>query len=514
MSNNPYQEQITHGEELYQQGQIDEALQVFEEVLENDPENVEALNDAGVVYTELNEQNIAKEFFNKVLEIDNANISAFYNVIDLLVQSEDNNQAKFIYDKYRESIPTSEEKLKYASHFNTYISRKSVEDKSEIGVSGKKNKSQDIPPSTCNEFYEKWLFTEADSNEESIINYLRSNDWSALDKELNKDNIQVNINEFSNVLSNLIINESVDLLLKLGNLFNQYGLFRSAFITFSKASVKSDSYKQIENFTHNTVPYDEEIVTCDVCGIDNEIYHIKTLSGKYTYNLFNPVRIWRKCKNCGLLYVSPRPAIKVLPEFYKNVYRNTDRIKSELNRINHLTILSRERLEKMRSISPESSSLLDIGGGIGIFASTANDMGYESISLDVNKQMSNFSSKYLKLRTINSDVMKLEHWKNKFCIITAWETIEHLASPFKTMKKVAALLKPSGVWAFATPVCDSTFGKLENKNGLWWVEPGHLFYFSIDSIKKMLNKSGFQLEQIRPSIEGMGRMEFYATKIK
>ena len=40
--------EIQRGEQILQQGNIEDALSIFESVLENDPDNISALNDRGV----------------------------------------------------------------------------------------------------------------------------------------------------------------------------------------------------------------------------------------------------------------------------------------------------------------------------------------------------------------------------------------------------------------------------------------------------------------------------------
>lgn len=77
----PYRDEIQEGEHLFQQGLVDEALNVFEAVLEKDPHNVMALNDKGVVLNQQGRFHEAIGAFANVLLKDNQNGNAVFNLI-------------------------------------------------------------------------------------------------------------------------------------------------------------------------------------------------------------------------------------------------------------------------------------------------------------------------------------------------------------------------------------------------------------------------------------------------
>ena len=510
---NPYRSRILAGEEYFQEGRIEEALAVFREVLEQDPENVEALNDVGVAHIELNEYSEAQSVLQQALQVDSSNHNAFFNLLDAYISIGKEEKAKDIYQVYEQCIPSSPEK---SSYYEKLFSDQlvTIADKPSNGRRNPSQSQLSIPPTSCNDFYQDWLLTKEENEEVFLIRTLMEENWDSVNVAVSELATETSDGEIHNTTEQLKNGPNVNHLLELGKKLNLKGLFRSAYVAFSKASTLSPSYKVIENFSKKSSIYHEEMVRCDVCGADNEIFQVKPLIGRYTSMVINPVRLWRKCKNCGLCYISPRPTDEVLPIFYEQVYQDTNRIKRELQRINHLTLLSRDRLEIIRHLLPDGQTLLDVGGGIGVFASIANDMRFNPVSLDLNASMSEFVSRHLNIPAENADFLNFDGNQRQFDVITSWETLEHVISPHNMMQKVSSHLKPGGVWAFATPVYDSTFGKIEDTEGVWWVEPGHLYYFSRESIETMLKHEGFELEYIRPSSEGMGRMEYYAVKVR
>ena len=78
---NQYKEEIEHGERLLQEVKIDEALKIFESVLEKDPDNVIALNDKGVAFNSLGRYGEAIKMFLDVLQKDQNNSNAVFNLI-------------------------------------------------------------------------------------------------------------------------------------------------------------------------------------------------------------------------------------------------------------------------------------------------------------------------------------------------------------------------------------------------------------------------------------------------
>ncbi len=113
MSGNPYKRQIIQGEQLYQQGKYAEALEIFESVIEQDPENVEALNDAGVTYLELNEIDSAIEVLSKAVEIRPDNENAILTLLDCYVLRNNTRKAQEFYTENSAHITDDELKSEY-----------------------------------------------------------------------------------------------------------------------------------------------------------------------------------------------------------------------------------------------------------------------------------------------------------------------------------------------------------------------------------------------------------------
>ena len=79
---------LLEGEDLFLKGAYPQALQTFEAVLEEDPSNPYALNDAGLAYAELGQLDRAVECFERALQADPGHENAFLNLLNLLIEHE------------------------------------------------------------------------------------------------------------------------------------------------------------------------------------------------------------------------------------------------------------------------------------------------------------------------------------------------------------------------------------------------------------------------------------------
>ncbi|MDQ7041192.1 MAG: tetratricopeptide repeat protein [Rhodothermus sp.] len=105
--------QLLKGEDLFLKGAYTQALQTFEAVLQKDPENPYALNDAGLTYAELGQLEKAVECFERALQADPRHENAFFNLIDQLLRYNQFDLAIETFLRYQEGIPDSEQKRKY-----------------------------------------------------------------------------------------------------------------------------------------------------------------------------------------------------------------------------------------------------------------------------------------------------------------------------------------------------------------------------------------------------------------
>ncbi|MBD3276576.1 MAG: methyltransferase domain-containing protein [Candidatus Marinimicrobia bacterium] len=111
----PVEKKILKGEQLYSEGKYEDALNIFEEVIEEDPQNVAALNDAGVLHFEMQNSEKSIKYLTDALRISPGNLSSILTLIDNYITDQNYDSARDTFYSYVDYINDVEVKSKYKS---------------------------------------------------------------------------------------------------------------------------------------------------------------------------------------------------------------------------------------------------------------------------------------------------------------------------------------------------------------------------------------------------------------
>ena len=97
----------------------------------------------------------------------------------------------------------------------------------------------------------------------------------------------------------------------------------------------------------------------------------------------------RKCANCGLIYISPRPRAEAVVELYEND-------NAQISADAHISLERRSRLYARHHLGilgkfAPQGSLLEIGAGAGYFLAEARKRGYDPYAIEFNSAQAEFS---------------------------------------------------------------------------------------------------------------------------
>ncbi|MFW5891249.1 MAG: methyltransferase domain-containing protein, partial [bacterium] len=298
-----------------------------------------------------------------------------------------------------------------------------------------------------------------------------------------------------------------------GVAFNGLSYYEKAIEHHKKALKNDKSLADIKNKNSKYQgQYKESKVNCLGCNSDDyRIVNVNNQSRvKDNKELINPLRIWVKCNDCGLIYANPIPDKDSLNEYYSLLAKEDD-INVE-NRFEFLVRMSNNRLEKIEKYH-NKSTILDIGTGSGVFVGAAIDRGWEANGLELAEGNCQYAKEKFNIELINKDFYEFDP-DEKYDVVTLFEVIEHLRDPVKAINKAKNLLKEDGVFVLATPIRDSLYGKKAKEKNIFWTTVEHLIYFDKNVIINYLKENGFEVLESNLSEEGMGRMEFYCKKRK
>lgn len=197
----------------------------------------------------------------------------------------------------------------------------------------------------------------------------------------------------------------------------------------------------------------------------------------------------RKCAQCGLIYVSPRPSPEEIAALYEH-----DRAHFSL--ASHLAGSRGNRLGARHTIRIirnfiRKGSVLEIGAGTGYFLHEARRAGFEVFANELNPALAGHIAKHFSIPCSSEPLHDSLFGNRRFDIIYHRDVLSHFYDPIAEFDTMHALLKPGGFLVFETgnggDISPEYFPLFES-----FQFPDHLFFFSEPNIRELLRKSGFE----------------------
>ena len=205
------------------------------------------------------------------------------------------------------------------------------------------------------------------------------------------------------------------------------------------------------------------------------------------------------CQNCGLQFINPIPDVAFLQELYERESKRGDSgipyyqnyIRERQIRIQSYRRQYEKRLKLIEKLHPQKGKLLEIGCAGGFFLKTAKDQGWDPYGIDIDSNFVKFANDDMNLANVHCNTLENIRFENNFFdAVILWDLIEHLPHPMQSIKTLHSLLKKNGVLVIWTPnVKNAAF--LKNKWYGYHISQ-HLYFFSTDSLKKMMAQAGFE----------------------
>lgn len=244
-----------------------------------------------------------------------------------------------------------------------------------------------------------------------------------------------------------------------------------------------------------------ETPNCVICD-RNDLVHFA--SGDYHLNLAPPLQVSR-CKNCNLLFMSPRPDETMRNNLFSGQVPKELRIYSEV-KANYGEVtdtrasLFNQRLDSFVStveLPPEEISILDVGASSGTFVELALKKGFNAQGIEPSTDGVN-TARLRGISLIQTTAERMPFEDNSFDIVHSHHVFEHLANPMDTAKEVLRVLKPGGFAFIEVPnqldnimfFRDRIFGRVhQRKRNIRSIH--HLYFFSRRAMDLLFKEAGF-----------------------
>jgi len=260
-----------------------------------------------------------------------------------------------------------------------------------------------------------------------------------------------------------------------------------------------------------------EYTRCNLCGKDSTelVFEVEEqITGEH--KIFRVV----KCKDCGLVYINPRPSKDEIilyypPETYyahqppgkaKRLRRGLKKLVREglpgysmhtgvfrqiLGRCLGMMLLS-----QIDIVVPfkENGRILDVGCGNGEMIGWMKEYGWDLHGIEIGKKACEQAEKQ-GLKTFCGQLHEAGYPAEYFDTITVNHVLEHVHDPLFLLRECNRILKQDGLLIVDVPNFGCFHSKLFGKTWHAIMCPVHLYHFTSDSLNKMCDAAGFQVKK-------------------
>lgn len=240
---------------------------------------------------------------------------------------------------------------------------------------------------------------------------------------------------------------------------------------------------------------------CPLCGQCPEERHAQGRDFEYGSTGDREWAFWR-CRSCGILALSPRPAESELSRIYPKNYYAYDFTSRKTLGYKVKTLLDRRaaRTYLRYAGGPGSGNILDVGCGDGRLLRVFAGFGIPKDRL-YGIELSETAVAAAKQEGFRVECRRLEDAKyqpGSFVLVVLQQVIEHVPDPRAMIVKLHGLLAPGGTAILETPNTASWDHWLFRAR--YWGGyhiPRHFFLFQKASLAALLRSCGFEITEAR-----------------
>jgi len=226
----------------------------------------------------------------------------------------------------------------------------------------------------------------------------------------------------------------------------------------------------------------------------------------------------RQCKSCGLVSVRPLPDEGVLRKIYQMSAGYYATAARDLSRTSPDAAMDLHGL--LQGAGIKAGRLLDVGCSTGALIFHLTKFGWDVAGCDVNADAVTVARSN-GLEVYHGSIEDIDLEQGHFDVVNMSDVLEHMISPRQTLRRVHSMLNEGGALIIRVPNAGCGFARstlfLSKMTHLPWAQseaPYHLSEFCDESIKGILDKTGFHVVNLRfqgksPFLYTIGGMGYF-----
>ena len=206
-----------------------------------------------------------------------------------------------------------------------------------------------------------------------------------------------------------------------------------------------------------------------------------------------------RCRDCGLAFVNPQPTAEELAEWYSGQrYFFIGAGESALEEYQRSDTYAATYVQRVMAIERYAAPgrLLDVGCAGGIFLDCARRRGWTVTGLELADWEIEVARQRLGLDVRKGTLASANLEADSFDVVTYWDVLEHTRDPASELEGAYRVLRPGGLLVIAVPNIDSLVARLNGRSWTMINPPEHLFYFSPQTLRRLVSANGFGLVDV------------------
>lgn len=239
-----------------------------------------------------------------------------------------------------------------------------------------------------------------------------------------------------------------------------------------------------------------ETAVCDHCGSGDE--QILFEGPDRLHGLPGRFRLVQ-CTQCGWIRQNPRPTRETIGAYYPADYEPF------IKAIDDEPLLRRwdrryGMIKRCQAIEKHQRSgrLLDVGCATGNFLNEMRRRGHwETFGVEPDRAAASYAIERFGHQVHVGTLADANLAPGSFDVITMWNVLEHLHTPWADLLRVRDLLKTGGLFVFSIPNLESVEARAFGPLWLGWDLPRHLYLFPRASLIESLAGIGLVVQDVK-----------------
>jgi 2-polyprenyl-3-methyl-5-hydroxy-6-metoxy-1,4-benzoquinol methylase len=254
--------------------------------------------------------------------------------------------------------------------------------------------------------------------------------------------------------------------------------------------------------------YKGEIESIEICALCNSSSsEIDEIFSK-NLGLIDPFKC-KKCKKCGLRWLSPRPT----QEGYKSIYTMDNYYEGDCAVEKYSSVVQlrknvfRKRIAEISHYFDKKNqikTILDIGAATGDFVYEAKRVGFESVGIELSADARQQAMKKYSIRLYDYTLEDLFQKGYRFDIIHMNHVFEHILNPNMLLKECNKLLTKNGLLVIEVPqqLCNDLdrlkkILRITKEIAFTPYSLHHTYFYTPKTISSLLKRHNYSIKRIR-----------------